>query len=110
MDRDEVRKVVIATIAELQCQGFLRDGYEAVKKTLESEIKQFFLKKNNENIKKYLIEYSDDPYIDIIYLHYRDSLTLERIAELTDKDVRTIKRNKKRLLMLLYSFLEANDN
>lgn len=107
MDRNEVQSIVLATIAELRRQGMLRDEYEAIRKTSEPLIRQFFLKKNNEKIKKFLIEYSDDPYIDIIYLHYRDNATLEKIAEWMEKDVSTVKRNKKRLLMLLYDFLEV---
>lgn len=107
MDRNEVQSIILATIAELRRQGMLRDTYEAVRKNSEPQIRQFFLKKNNEKIKKFLIEYSDDPYIDIIYLHYRDNVTLEKIAEWMEKDVSTVKRNKKRLLMLLYDFLEV---
>ena len=107
MDGNEVQKIVIATIAELRRQGLLKDKYDTVRKEVEPQIRSFFLNKNSENIRKFLIDYSDDMYIDIIYLHYRDNVTLERIAECMSKDVSTVKRNKKRLLTLLYEYLEV---
>lgn len=107
MDRKEVQSIILATISELRRQGMLKDEYEIIRKTSEPQIRQFFVKKNNDRVKNFLIEYSDDPYIDILYLHYRDNATLERIAECMSKDVSTIKRNKKRLLTSLYDYLEV---
>jgi len=110
MDENEVRKIVIATIAEMSRQGRLKSEYDVIRKKVEPLIRQFFKTKSDEIIKKFLIEFSDDLYIDIIYLHYRDNMTLEKIAELINKDIRTVKRNKKRILISLYNFLETSDN
>ena len=50
---------------------------------------------------------SDDPYIELIYLLYRDRKTIEWIAEYYDVSDITIKRNKKRLIQKLYELLET---
>lgn len=106
MNKEEVQAIVFMTIKELKRQGMLKDRYSVILKETEPIIKQFFLKKNNKELERLLIEYSDDPYIDVIYLHYRDGLTIEKIAEVMDKDASTIKRNKKRLIQAIYNTLE----
>lgn len=105
MDKSEVQSIILMTIQELKRQGMLKDTYSVILKETEPVIKEYFTKKNNKNIERFLREYSDDQYIDIIYLHYRDCITIERIAGALDKDVSTIKRNKKRLIMRLYDRL-----
>ena len=106
MDKGEVQVIVMQTIKELRRKGLLRDDYGVILKEIEPELRQFFSNRQNKTIEQFLINYSDDHYIDIIYLHYRDSVTIERIAELLDKDVSTIKRNKKRLLTKMYEVLD----
>ncbi len=107
MDREEVQSIVIATITELKRQGMLKDQYSVILKELEPVIKEYFLRKNNKGIELFLREHSDDPYIDILYLHYRDGITIERMADILNKDVSTIKRNKKRLIRCIYEVLEV---
>lgn len=106
MNKEEVQAIVFMTIKELKRQGMLKDRYSVILKETEPIIKQFFLKKNNKELERFLINYSDDPYIDVIYLHYRDGMTIERIAEVMEKDASTIKRNKKRLIQAIYNTLE----
>lgn len=106
MEKEEVQKIIIMTINELKRQGMLKDTYSIVLKEIEPVIKEYFSKKNSKKIEKFLIKHSDDPYIDIIYLHYRDQMTIERISDILGKDVSTIKRNKKRLIMSAYNLLE----
>lgn len=105
MNKEEIQNIIIMTISELKRQGMLRDEYTIILKETEPAIKEYFQKKNDKEIEFFLVEYSDDPYIDIIYLHYRDNITIERIAECMGKDVSTIKRNKKRLIKVLYNRL-----
>lgn len=102
MDKGEVQIIVMQTIKELRRQGLLKDDYSVMLKEIEPEIRLFFNKRQNEGIERFLYDYSEDPYIDIIYLHYRDNVTIERIAEVMDKDISTIKRNKKRLIKKMY--------
>lgn len=106
MNKEEIQNIVTMTIIELKRQGMLKDEYSVVLKETEPVIKEYFKKKNNKTIEYFLIEYSDDPYIDIIYLHYRDGITIERIAEVMCKDASTIKRNKKRLIKAIHSRLD----
>lgn len=107
MNSEEVQTIVLATIRELKRQGLLRDPYGAVLKDIEPDLKGYFKNKKNKKIGRFFIDFSDDPYIDVLYLHYRDGLTMERIAEVMSKDVSTIKRNKKRLMMELYDRMEV---
>lgn len=106
MEKEEVQKIIMMTINELKRQGMLKDTYSIVLKEIEPVIKEYFCKKNSKKIEKFFNSYSDDPYIDIIYLHYRDQINIEQISDILGKDVSTIKRNKKRLIMCAYNLLE----
>lgn len=107
MNREEIQTIITMTICELKRQGMLKDEYTVILKEVEPVIKEYFQKKNNKAIERFLIERSDDPYIDIIYLHYRDNITIERIAECMAKDTSTIKRNKKRLIKIIFNSLSC---
>ena len=107
MNKEEVQSIILMTLKELKRQNLLKDTYSVILKEVEPVVKEYFCRKNNKNIELFLVSYSDDPYIDIIYLHYRDGITIERIAELMNKDISTIKRNKKRLIMTMYDQLEG---
>ena len=106
MEKSEVQAIVYMTIQEFKRQGLLRDRYSVILREVEPVIKDYFFKKNNSIIQKFLRDYSDHEYIDIIYLHYRDELTLVEIAGIMGKDDSTIKRNKKKLIMEIYNRLE----
>lgn len=107
MDKAEVQKIIQMTIDEFKRQGLLKekDSYSEVLRKVEPIIREYFMRKNNKQIERFLIEYSDDTYIDIIYLHYRDGVTIGRMADIMDKDISTIKRNKKRLIKSIYNSL-----
>ena len=107
MNKGEVQIIVMQTIKELRRQGLLKDDYSAVLNEVEPVLRLYFDKRHNRSIEQFLYEYSADQYIDIIYLHYRDNIAMERIAEVMGKDVSTIKRNKKRLIMKMYEVLEV---
>lgn len=106
MDKLEIQNIVKITITELRRQGLLKDEYNTILKELEPELKKYFNDKKDRVIECLLYKYADDPYIDVIYLHYRDNVTIERIADCMSKDVSTIKRNKKRLIMSMYRDLK----
>lgn len=106
VNKEEIQNIVTMTINELRRQGMLKDEYSVILKETEPLIKEYFQKKNNKPIEYFLREYSDDPYIDIIYLHYRDGITIDKIAECLYKDTSTIKRNKKRLIKAIHSMLD----
>lgn len=108
MTPEQVREIVKITIDELTKAKLLRtDSYQAVLKIIEPKLSKFFNGNGDNNgISAILTQLYDDPYIDIIFLQYRDGKTLEWIAEYFKVDVSTIKRNKKRLIYKIYELLE----
>ena len=104
MTPDEIRQVVRITLDELDQH---KDNYSLINKKVSNELSRFFnSKSHSDNMYHVLQKLIDDPYIDIIYAHYRDELSLEDVAGIMDKDVSTIKRNKKRLILKIYELLE----
>ncbi len=108
MTPEQVREVVKITIEELTKSKLLTtDNYQAVLKIVEPKLYNFFNNRGDGNGIGYTLNsLSDDQYIDIIFLQYRDTKTLEWIAEYFSVDVSTIKRNKKRLIYKIYELLE----
>lgn len=108
MTPEQIREVVKMTLDELTTRKLIKDDYPVILKVVEKKLRGYFngTAKNCIGIGRMLNQLSDDPYIDIIYLHYRDGRTLEWIAEYYDKEVSTIKRNKKRLIYKIYELLE----
>lgn len=107
MTPEQVREVVRITLDELSNRKRIKDDYPVILKAVERKLKDFFNNRGDGNGISYTLNVlSDDPYIDIIYLHYRDGRTLEWIAEYYDKEVSTIKRNKKRLIYKIHELLE----
>lgn len=113
MTQDEIRAVVKITIDELTRRKVLNlESYQSKLRAVEVNLYRYFEGKSNdvEEVFKLLCY---DPYLDVIYLQYRDNKTLEWIANYLHKDVSTIKRNKKRLILDIYEFMtikEENDD
>lgn len=107
MTPDQVREVVKITLDELTQRKLIKDDYSVVLSVVDSKLTEFFNNKGDGNGISYAINsLSDDAYIEIIFLQYRDGKTLEWIAEFMEVDVSTIKRNKKRLINKIYELLE----
>ena len=109
MTKNEIREVVKLTIEELDRRGRLKKlEYQDVLKVLDNRLYKFFNSTERDKSLSYALrQIADDSYIDIIYLQYRDKQTIEAIAEYFEKDVSTIKRNKKRLMLSLYELVEV---
>ena len=109
MSKDEIQDIIRMTINELKCQGLLveKESYNEALEKVEPVLREYFTRKNNKKIESFLVEHSDDTYIDIIYLHYRDGITIGRMADILDKDISTIKRNKKRLIKSINKMLQG---
>lgn len=109
MTPEQVREVVKITIAELMSQNLLNtNSYQYILSVVDKRLYAYFQNKDNsKSIRLALHSLNDDSYIDVIYLQYRDRKTIEWIAEYMDKDVSTIKRNKKRLILSIYKMLEG---
>ena len=106
MTPEEIREVVRITLDELsQRKQYKPVNYSAVLQEVDKRLYKFFRGGKDSELRQVLNRISDDAYIDIIYLQYRDGKTLEWIAEILDKDTSTIKRNKKRLIMAIHDSL-----
>lgn len=109
MTPEEVKEVVSITLDELIARKLINtEKYQYILQVMDKKLYAFFSNKSDSaNVRYALRQLSDDPYIDVIYLQYRDRKTLERIAEYMDKDISTVKRNKKRLIIQIYNLLES---
>ena len=109
MTPDQIREIVKMTIDELTERKLIevnKINYSAILQEVDKRLNAFF-KSNavDKSLSSALRELSDDEYIDIIYLQYRDCKTLEWIAEYLGREVSTIKRNKKRLILSLWRLI-----
>lgn len=108
MTPEQIREVVKMTIDELTQRKLIKDEYPVILKTVENKLHEFFtVYGGGQGVAHALNQLSDDPYIDIIFLQYRDGKTIEWIAEYMEVEVRTILRNKKRLIIKIYELLEV---
>lgn len=106
MTPEEIRQVVEITLDVLsQRKQYTPVSYTTILQETDQRLYKYFSGKRDTELKQVLNRLSDDPYMDIIYLQYRDRKTLEWIAEIMEKDTSTIKRNKKRLIMLIHDSL-----
>ena len=107
MTPEQIREIVKITLDELTQRKLIRDEYPVILKLVEKKLIEFFFRDGNTKpVGHALSQLYDDPYIDIIFLQYRDEKTLEWIAEYMDVDISTIKRNKKRLVNKIYELLD----
>ena len=107
MTQEEIREIVKITIDELTQRKLITQEYPVILKTVEKKIKEFFNNRGDGNGVSYALKLLlDDPYVDIIFLQYRDGKTIDWVAEYLDVEVRTIMRNKKRLITKIYEILE----
>ena len=109
MTPEQIREVVGATLDELIKRRLIKtDTYPYILREVDKRLYDFFQGRGDGNeINTILPRLDDDPYIDVIYLQYRERKTIEWIAEHLEKDVSTIKRNKKRLILSIYNMLNV---
>lgn len=105
MTPDQIRYIVKMTLDELDQRHMLVDPYKNILHIVDKRLNEYFSGTKDAGITAALRQLSDDPYTDIIYLQYRDNKTIEAIAEYYDKDISTIKRNKKRLIKIIYGVI-----
>ena len=111
MTPEQIREIVKITLDDLLQRKLINAeklNYTTALKTVDKQLLDFFSNKGKcKGVSYALHQLTDDPYIDVIYLQYRDGKTLEWIAEYMDRDISTIKRNKKRLVLKIYELLEG---
>lgn len=107
MTQEEIKEVIKLTLDELASRDQLRKpDYRERLMEVGKRLYAYFNGTKDEDIRKALIQLSDDTYIDLIYLIYRDGKTQEWIAECFERDARTIRRNKRRLLIKISELIE----
>ena len=104
MNTEQIREIVRITLEELINNKVIKlDSYDHVLEYVTPKLEEYFNNKvSDPRVSKALKLLSDDYYIDLIYLQYRDGHTIEWIAEYFEKEPRTILRNKKRLIYKIY--------
>ena len=107
MTPEQIREIVKITLDELTARKLIKDDYPLILGVVEKKLLAFFNNNGGQCVGQALKQLSDDPYIDIIFFQYRDGKTLEWIAEYMEVEVRTILRNKKRLIIKIYELLES---
>ncbi len=108
MTPEQIREIVKMTLDELTQRKLIKSDYPLILSVVEKKLIAFFSNSvGGHGVGYVLNQLSDDPYIDIIFLHYRDGKTLEWVAEILGVDVSTVKRNKKRLVLKIYELLEG---
>ena len=108
MTPEEVREIVKITLDELTKRKLTKDDYPLILEVVEKKLREFFDNRGDGNGASYALrQLLDDKYVDIIFLQYRDGKTLEWIAETMNVDVRTIMRNKKRIIKKIYELTEV---
>ena len=108
MTLEQIREIVKITLDELTARKLIKDDYQFILKVVEKKLRAFFNDKGDSNGVSYALnQLIDDPYIDVIFLQYRDNATVEWIAEVMNVEVRTIMRNKKRLINRIFELLEV---
>lgn len=100
LTENQIRKIVRITLEEME--GRAEEPYIKIRQEVEKKLVLYFSGKGGADTAKCLAQLADDPYIGIISALYRDHLTMEKTAEILGKDVSTIKRNKKRLILEIY--------
>lgn len=104
---EQIREIVSVTVDELIDKNMIDNRCSTAIKTTERHLYDYFKDKEKyKGIGAILRTLKDDEYINIIYLRYREHKTLEQIAEIYNKDVSTIKRNRRRLLKKIYTKIE----
>jgi hypothetical protein len=108
MTPEQIREVVKMTVDELTQRKLIKEEYPVILGVVEKKLHEFFNNRGDGNGISYALnQLSNDAYIEVIFLQYRDGKTLEWIAEYMDVEVRTVLRNKKRLITKIYELLEV---
>ena len=128
--REVIDETVNATVLKMKMVGLVKDNTKTAFQKTEEILRNYptfkkikdqpYTVKLVKQIEKALEEIRDDPYYDIIPMYYFEDETRENIALTLETTVRTVARNKRRLIdylkVKLFSdsciyeiFLSSND-
>ena len=108
MKTDEIKKVVVETINELERRNMIKTSADSAYSAITDRLYDFYEKGAKDyDVQTALKAFENDPYIYIVPLYFAELKTLEQIAELFNCDVTTISRNKKRLCLAIHAKLNS---
>lgn len=111
MTAEQIREIVIIVLDELEKRSqYKPNSYQSILNAMNKRLYQYFNGKSDKHLTQALNHLSEDEYIDVIYLAYRDEKTIEWIAEYYNREVSTIKRNKKRLILAIHEELKRKES
>lgn len=106
-DREVIKSIVDETIRQLKREGLLKDAKDVAYHEITARLRQYFRDgETDPEVTEAIRKVDDDQYSKILPLYFRYGYTLEAIAETLDVEVSTVKRNKKRLSLKIYDYLE----
>lgn len=103
--KNEIEKVVEATVSRLRREGLLRGDDDAEYRRGGDLLKRFYKGDTlrdgikAEDISRAIASQRSDAYYELLPLYYGDGATIERLAEYFVCDVATVYRNKRRLVI-----------
>lgn len=110
--KEIIEAAVRACFEEMIMSGALKNNKDIAYKKTSKMLHSYFSEgpdpelPEDKLLESALINVRNDPYFGIIENYYRDGKTIEEISELRGVDPSTITRNKKRLCLLIYSFMQ----
>lgn len=106
-DKDLIKAIVRETIEELKRSGILKSFNELAYAEVTSVLTSYYKDGQTDTIvRNALKELESDIYYKIIPLYFDYNYTIEKIAEVFDVEVSTIRRNKKRLCLAIYDAIQ----
>ena len=98
MTEKEIKRIVKMTINEFRRERLLNDARTEIEETSD-RLFRFYNGTEDKEMEAAIDAVRRDKYFCIITLYYRENMTIEKIAEKIDVDVRTVTRNKRRLCL-----------
>lgn len=98
----QVKDIVKLTVDELFDAGRIKYDNNMAYQFITGKLSSYFTEGGNDKIDTALCKIRDDEYFEILQLYFHEGHTIEEIAEILDRDMRTISRNKKRLCLKVY--------
>lgn len=103
MDQEKINRIVKEVLWETMQPGYWE---QVERKWIEDMGKRLYYFYSDQDVRDEALKRSmhaimNDYYFNIIEMRYRDLLTYEKIADNMSIDISTVKRNQRRLLLML---------
>lgn len=111
MKKEDARQIAREVVSELRQQGLLRGDDDAEYSRTGDLLRRYFADKElpedvpRAKIGEAIRSVRADAYYELLVMYYGDGVTLEQIAEYYERDVTTVSRNKRRLVLEISKML-----